>query len=66
MDKTSLFANTFSARSVAEDGYNAMLAGKLNIITGVTFIQRIMMAAIPFTPKKMLLKQIRRMQEVTD
>jgi short-subunit dehydrogenase len=66
MDKTSLFANTFSARSVAEDGYNAMLAGKLNIIAGVTFIQRIMMATIPFTPKKMLLRQIRRMQEVTD
>ena len=65
MDKTSLFANTFSARSVAEDSYNAMLAGKLNIIAGVTFIQRTMMAAIPFTPKKMLQKQIRRMQEVT-
>jgi short-subunit dehydrogenase len=64
MDKTSLFDNMFSARSVAEDGYNAMLAGKLNIIAGVTFTQRMMMAAIPLTPKKMLLKQIRQMQEV--
>jgi len=65
MDKTSLFANTFSARSVAEDGYNAMLAGKLNIISGVTFTQRMMIAAIPITPKKMVLRQIRQMQEVS-
>jgi short-subunit dehydrogenase len=64
MDKTGLFKNTFSARSVAEDGYNAMLAGKLNIISGVSFTQRMMMAAIPLTPKKMLLRQIRQMQEV--
>jgi len=63
MNKTSLFEITFSARVVAEDGYNSMLAGKLNIISGVTFIHRIM-AAIPFTPKKMMLKQIRQMQEV--
>ena len=65
MDKTSLFDKMSSARSAAEDGYNAMLAGKLNIISGVTFTQRMMMAAIPITPKKMLLKQIRQMQEVT-
>ena len=66
MDKTSLFNNTFSARSVAEEGYNAMLAGKLDIISGVTFTQRMMMATIPIMPKKMLLKQIRQMQEVKD
>jgi short-subunit dehydrogenase len=65
MDKTGLFEKTFSAKTVAEDGYNAMLAGKLNIISGVTFTQRIMMATIPMTPKKILLRQIRKMQEVT-
>ncbi len=64
MDKTSLFDKTVSARSVAKDGYNAMLAGKLNVISGLTFPQRIMMATLPLTPKKMLLSQIRRMQEV--
>ncbi|MCB0209131.1 MAG: SDR family oxidoreductase [Anaerolineae bacterium] len=64
MDKTSLFENTSSARTVAEDGYKAMLAGKLDVISGVTFSQRMMMAAIPLTPKKMLLSQIRQMQEV--
>jgi short-subunit dehydrogenase len=65
MDQTSLFANPFSARSVAEDGYNAMLAGKLDIVSGVTSTQRMMMAAIPIMPKKMMLRQVRQMQEVT-
>lgn len=64
MDQTSLFKNTFSARAVAEDGYNAMVAGKLDIISGVTFTQRMMMSAIPIIPKKILLRQIRQRQEV--
>lgn len=64
MDKTSLFSNTVSARSVAEDGYKAMMAGKLDIISGLTFGQRMMMATLPITPKKMLLSQVRKMQEV--
>ncbi|UMB59773.1 SDR family oxidoreductase [Lutibacter sp. A80] len=64
MDKTDMFKNTVTARSVAKDGYNAMLKGKLDVISGLTFMQKIMMAMIPFTPKKMLLKQIRKMQEV--
>ena len=64
MDETGLFDRTFSAREVAEDGYNAMLAGKLDVIAGVTFAQRLMMATIPVMPKRMLLHQIREMQEV--
>lgn len=64
MDKTSLFEKTFTAREVAQSGYNGMLDGRLNIIAGVTTMQSIMMGMIPFTPKKMLLKQVRQMQEV--
>ena len=64
MDKTSMFQKTASARSVAEDGYNGMLKGKLDVISGLTTSQKMMMAMIPFTPKKMLLKQVRQMQEV--
>ena len=64
MDKTNLFKNTFSARSVAEDGYNAMLEGKLEIFAGVTFAQRMTMTVVPLLPKKTLLKQVRHMQEV--
>jgi len=64
MDKTQLFQKTVSARSVAEDGYNAMLNGKLDIISGMPFFQKIMMAMVPLIPKKIVLKQIRKMQEV--
>jgi short-subunit dehydrogenase len=64
MDKTALFNNTASARSVAEDGYDAMIAGKLDVISGLTTIQKITMWLLPFLPKKVLLKQIRQMQEV--
>ena len=42
----------------------AMLAGKLDVIAGVTFALSLMSAAVPFMPKKMLLRQIREMQEV--
>ena len=41
-----------------------MIEGKLDIITGVTKMQRVMMSAVPLTPKKLMLKQIRQMQEV--
>lgn len=63
LEDTDLFSKTASARSVALAGYNAMLQGKLNKIAGVSFGQRIMMAFIPFSPKKMVLKQVRKMQE---
>ena len=63
MDKTGLFEKTVTARSVAEDGYTAMVDGKLDIVSGLTFGQKMMMKAIPFTPKKAMLKQVRQMQE---
>ncbi|MEL6673410.1 MAG: SDR family oxidoreductase [Bacteroidota bacterium] len=66
MDKTELFKNTFSAYEVAKAGYEGMMAGKLNILAGLTAMQRMMMASIPLTPKKMLLTQIRKMQEVSN
>ena len=64
MDKTAMFEKTASARTVAEDGYNGMMKGKLDVISGLKFSQKLMMSMIPFTPKKMILKQIRQMQEV--
>lgn len=63
MDKTPLFKKTASARSVAEDGYNGMLKGRLDVISGVTAGQKLMMSMIPLTPKKMLLKQVKQMQQ---
>ncbi len=64
MDKTDMFKKTASARSVAEDGYNGMLKGKLDVISGLPFSMKLMMAFIPVTPKKILLKQVKKMQEV--
>ena len=63
MDKTSMFQKTATARSVAEDAYGGMMKGKLDVVSGLTPSQKLMMAMIPFMPKKMLLKQIRQMQE---
>jgi len=64
MDKTDLFDKTATALSVAQDGYQGMLQGKLDVVSGLTFSQKLMMGMIPFTPKKIMLKQIRQMQEV--
>jgi len=64
MDKTEMFKNPASARSVALDGYNGMLKGKLDVISGLTTMQKIMIGSIPFSPKKMVLKMTRKMQEV--
>jgi len=64
MDKTSLFDNTYSAKMVAEDGYKSMMKGKLNKIAGVGFSQRLLMAFIPFSPRRMVLKQVRNMQKI--
>lgn len=63
MDKTSLFKNTADANTVAKDGYNAMLNGDLDVISGVSLSQKLMLKAIPITPKKVLLKQVKKMQK---
>lgn len=64
MDKTSMFQSTASARKVAAEGYKAMMNGELNKISGLTFGQKLMMAFVSVTPTKMILKQVRKMQEV--
>ncbi|GLB49444.1 short-chain dehydrogenase [Neptunitalea sp. Y10] len=65
MDKTAVFVNLASAQKVAEDGYNGMMEGKLDVITGLSPIQKLLTKLIPLTPKKILLPQIRKMQEVS-
>lgn len=64
MDKTEMFKKTATARSVAEDGYEAMLKGKIDIISGLTGSQKAMMAMMPLMPKKMILKMVYDMQDV--
>jgi len=63
MDKTEMFQKTVSSQSVAQDGYDGMMNGKIDVISGLKPMQKVMMTMIPFTPKKMILKQVRKMQE---
>ena len=62
MENADLFANSFPAEGVAKDGYEAMLNGDMEIISGVSFSQKMLMKTIPLAPKKMLMSQIRKMQ----
>lgn len=63
VDKTAIYSNPASARSVAEDGYNAMVKGKLDVISVSSRSQKMQLSLVPFFPKKMILKQTRQMQE---
>ena len=65
MDKTALFDKTFSPKVVAKAGYNGMLEGKLNVLAGLTLTQKILLAIIPLLPKKLVLDQIKKDQQIT-
>lgn len=66
LENTDLFAKAYSPQSVAKDGYSAMEKGKFVEISGLSFSSRILMAATWFLPKKTMLRQVRKMQEVHD
>ena len=66
MDKTSLFANPHSPAEVAQAGYDAMLAGRLSVVAGASFAQKIFLKFLPFVPTKLLLKQVKKMQQTTE
>lgn len=63
MGETSLFKNPTHPRKVALTGYEAMAAGKLDVFAGLSFVRKLQLLALPFTPKKIALKMIRSMQE---
>lgn len=63
MNKTAIYKKPAKASDVAEDGYNAMIGGKLQVISGIPFSQRLTLAFAPLMPKKMLVDKIRREQE---
>lgn len=64
MTKTSLFSRTVKPEAVAKDGYNAMLKGKLEVFSGVPLSQKILFAMMPLIPKKVMLKEVFKMQNV--
>ncbi len=63
MDKTELFNKAASARMVAEAGYDGMMIGKLDVIAGISTSQKLQLQLAPLVPKKMVLSQIRKLQE---
>lgn len=66
MEKTNLFEQTAPARAVAVDGYDAMRAGRLEAMAGLSFGQQVLMRLTPLLPKRVLLRQVRAMQEIDD
>ncbi|MEM7056409.1 MAG: SDR family oxidoreductase [Pseudomonadota bacterium] len=64
LEKTGLFTQAVTARSVAQDGYAAMIRGDMDVISGLSFLQRMMLRLTAIAPKKMVLQQVRAMQEV--
>ncbi|UTW64079.1 SDR family oxidoreductase [bacterium SCSIO 12741] len=62
MDKTAIYKKPASARNVAEEGYRAMEQGKVEVIAGLPFQQKMELAFIPFVPKKALIDRIKKQQ----
>ncbi|MCS1352537.1 SDR family oxidoreductase [Mechercharimyces sp. CAU 1602] len=63
LNNTALFKKPISASIVAKDGYEGMIEGKLNVISGLNLLQRIQIATMPFFPKRFQLRAVRRIQE---
>ena len=56
-------AMVFGPSQVARESYGAMLQGRMNIISGVTLLQRLAFKLFPFIPVRMKMRQILKMQQ---
>ena len=63
LSDTKLFANAVSPLEVAQAGYDAMLQGELEVIAGLTALQKPFMNLSPMIPKKLLLDNVYKLQE---
>ena len=52
---TKLFANAVRPDNVARDGYEGMIKGKLNVVSGLVWWQKPMISLAPLFPKKTML-----------
>ncbi len=65
LEKTKLFSGKmFSADEVARDGYQAMLDGTLVKLSALSIFQKINLKLAPLVPTKMVLKQVKDLQQV--
>ena len=59
---TKLFANAVDPMAVAQDGYNGMLKGVLNVTSGLPGWQKPMMTLAPMFPRKTMLNFVYNQQ----
>lgn len=64
LSDTKLFSNAVDPVKVAKDGYDGMLKGKLNVISGLPGWQTPMMKLAPLFPKKTMLSFVYDQQSV--
>ena len=62
LSDTKLFANAVDPQKVAEDGYNGMVKGELNVISGLPGWQKPFMSMAPMMPKKTMLNFVYNQQ----
>lgn len=55
LDDTKLFANAVSPDKVAEEGYEGMLKGDINVVSGLVAWQKPMVSMAPVMPRKAML-----------
>ncbi|MEM9918425.1 MAG: SDR family oxidoreductase [Bacteroidota bacterium] len=66
LEKTALFkGKVFDARGVAQDGYDAMLQGEMVKTSALKFSDKIAFKIAPFVPAKIILKQIKELQQIS-
>lgn len=63
MDKTPLFSQPATARSVAQEAYDAMMRGDMDAYAGVRPFRRFQYALLSLFPKRTVLRIVRRTQE---
>ena len=61
---TKMFANGVSPKKVAEEGYEAMMKGKMNVFAGLPGWQRPFVAMMPMMPKKATMGFVASQQSV--
>ncbi len=63
MDKTKMFKNSFSSRSVAEKAYKALMRDKIIVYAAIPLWQKLFLPARHLVPTKLLLRAVGKMQD---
>ncbi len=64
LEGTDMFSDLGSPVRVAKAGYDAMMRGEIDVVSGLRLSHRITLSLVPFLPKRLVLSQVREGQEV--